>query len=415
MPKMSGIYAQTDLPIRRYQDLAQKLYSPLLYGENSTLLFFPSNGMSYDVHNLWLREEDRAAVLGPLRERFTFAYVHLVNPNTYGRRVWLEQFRNAFGYEGNTVDDIEDFARQLKQSITDGKEPTFLIHIPVSLSDETLRLFFEFASQILYISPSRIHILFCMEMRWSHGEFIQLTHDFHTLFQHTSIISAPTNEEIYHLLRHYCSAWQYPLPERVVSLIVQQSGGSFLFAKYILRLIVAEKMHTVKEVDRAIRTHAYVMQRVEYFISRLSPIQRNILAQIAAGGEVKEDSETSLLVDLDIIRRNAVGYVIRSPILHRACVDKNAQPDIANVIRQSEVFSTREKSVLVALISAKGSTVFRDDVAEIIWGSANAQKYSDWVIDQTISRIRKKMSTLPALQSLTIQSQKKKGFTVLSL
>ncbi len=410
--RVSGLYAKSDLPISRYQELAKKLYTPLLYGENSSLLFFPTNGMSYDVNNLWVREEDRVATLGSIRNRFRFAYIHLVNPDTFGNRIWLEQFQAAMGFDEKGIVGIDDFEDQLKQSVKEGKEPTFFIHIPASLSDETLRLFFEFASKILFIAPSRIHMLLCMEMRWTHEQFTNLTNTFHTLFQHTSIVSAPRNEEVYHLLKHYIEVWNYPLAERVVEHIVHESGGSFLFAKYVLRLIVSEKCKTVQDIDRLIWVHPYIKQRIDYFLSTLPKGHLTLLHNIANGQSVEKNAEVSLLIDLDIVRRNGNGYTIRSPIVAYACIDKNAQLDVVYVLEKSDGFSKREKVILRALLDAKGSLVSRQTIAEIIWEKNDAEQSSDWVIDQTMRRIRNKLSGRSDFHSIRVQTHKKKGFSV---
>lgn len=410
--RVSGNFAQSDLPISRYQELAKKLYTPLLYGENSSLLFFPSNGMSYDVNNIWLRESDRLEILGKQRNHFLFGYIHLVNPEIFGNRIWLEQFWNAFGFDRSRGDSIHDFEDQLKQSIKEGNEPTFLLHIPASLSDETLRLFFEFASQIVFVAPSRIHMLICMEMRWTHEEFTFLTSNFHTLFQHISIIPAPQNEEVYHLLKHYSLSWNYPLSQRVLEHIVSASGGSFLFAKYMLRLLISEKLKTVRDVEFAMYSHAYMTQRIEYFVSKLPSKHREILSEVANGQTSEMNLEIKLLIDLDILRRNGAGFVIRSPIIHHAFIVNDTHHDVASMVQSSDAFSKREKVILLALIDAKGTTLSREKIAEYIWGASSAEKYSDWVIDQTISRIRKKLAATPNFQTIQVQTQKKKGFIV---
>ena len=56
-----------------------------------------------------------------------------------------------------------------------------------------------------------------------------------------------------------------------------------------------------------------------------------------------------------------------------------------------EDFSKRELSVLQLLIDQRGVVVSRDKLADAIWGKDATFRYSDWAIDQTISRIRKKL------------------------
>ncbi|GAB4157047.1 MAG: hypothetical protein Fur003_0650 [Candidatus Dojkabacteria bacterium] len=51
----------------------------------------------------------------------------------------------------------------------------------------------------------------------------------------------------------------------------------------------------------------------------------------------------------------------------------------------------REYKVLEFLLHNKGKIVSRDSVARIIWGNNFQDKFSDWSLDQTISRLRKKI------------------------
>ncbi|WKZ30691.1 MAG: winged helix-turn-helix domain-containing protein [Candidatus Dojkabacteria bacterium] len=67
--------------------------------------------------------------------------------------------------------------------------------------------------------------------------------------------------------------------------------------------------------------------------------------------------------------------------------------------------SEREFELLSLFVQNYGKVVTRDDVAEILWKSRSIEKYSDWAIDQTISRLRKKLP-----QGVTIKTIKGRGF-----
>jgi DNA-binding winged helix-turn-helix (wHTH) protein len=59
--------------------------------------------------------------------------------------------------------------------------------------------------------------------------------------------------------------------------------------------------------------------------------------------------------------------------------------------------------------SNKGRLVTRDQVAKTIWGNNFEEQYSDWAIDQTISRFRKKIGTFHILKE-SVKTIKGKGY-----
>jgi hypothetical protein len=71
--------------------------------------------------------------------------------------------------------------------------------------------------------------------------------------------------------------------------------------------------------------------------------------------------------------------------------------------------SHQEHAVLQRLVEQAGQVVGRDAIAKAIWGETWEDAYSDWAIDQLISRLRKKCVELD-LPKTTIQSVKGKGF-----
>lgn len=409
--RMSETFAASDLPIPRYLELAKKLYTPLLYGENSALLFFQLNGMQYDVSNMWLREEDRRAVLGPLYDRFEFGFTTLVNPQTFGNRIWLEQLQQAIGSESHEIENLEAFTARLKLHVKEGKEPVFFVSIPSTLSDENLKLFFELATQILFVAPSRIHILLCVEMRWDYQTYSNLVRDFNTLFQHTSIVPTARNEEVEHLVRHFCLEWKYPLSDAVISHLVKESGGIFLYAKYGLRTLISENIRTLRDAISLLRSHSYFTKRLDYFLSRVPETQRLLITRIANHETVEDSRETELLLELGLIRRNTNHFEIRAPFITEKFANTQGSIDVRSIVELSYAFSHREKTLVVGFIDAASHELSRDELATML-GKGDGE-VSDWAIDQAVSRVRKKLQSIPELRSWQLMSKKKKGFQLI--
>jgi len=71
--------------------------------------------------------------------------------------------------------------------------------------------------------------------------------------------------------------------------------------------------------------------------------------------------------------------------------------------------SKTEYKIVQHFIQNKGVLISRDAVADILWGTEAPQKYSDWAIDKTISRIRKKLGDSKKPNKIIV-TLKERGF-----
>lgn len=74
-----------------------------------------------------------------------------------------------------------------------------------------------------------------------------------------------------------------------------------------------------------------------------------------------------------------------------------------------EVLEDKYLSIFKILINSKNRVVSRDQIAKVIWGSKYEDCYSDWTIDQTISRFRKRVEKL-GISRGTLETIKGKGY-----
>jgi DNA-binding winged helix-turn-helix (wHTH) protein len=59
-----------------------------------------------------------------------------------------------------------------------------------------------------------------------------------------------------------------------------------------------------------------------------------------------------------------------------------------------EKFTRQEYLLLTMFLQNKGKTTSRDTIGGILWGKDSYEKYSDWAIDQIVSKLRKKIKVL---------------------
>ncbi|HUW22356.1 MAG TPA: winged helix-turn-helix domain-containing protein [Candidatus Bathyarchaeia archaeon] len=59
-----------------------------------------------------------------------------------------------------------------------------------------------------------------------------------------------------------------------------------------------------------------------------------------------------------------------------------------------EKFSCQEYEVLIFLLKERNKLCSRDEISKVLWGKDSYEKYSDWAIDQLMSKLRKKIAAL---------------------
>ena len=57
-------------------------------------------------------------------------------------------------------------------------------------------------------------------------------------------------------------------------------------------------------------------------------------------------------------------------------------------------FTKSQRSVFEYLRAHPGELVSKDTLAQVLWGNDWADKYSDWAIDQLLSTLREKLTSL---------------------
>lgn len=82
-------------------------------------------------------------------------------------------------------------------------------------------------------------------------------------------------------------------------------------------------------------------------------------------------------------------------------------------IQQSKQLSEREKRIAIAVLDTGGKSVSRETLAHILWGEEYLDKFSDWALDQSVSRLRRKLANDPILKTIRIATHKKHGFALL--
>src|SRR5690606_17184082 len=71
-------------------------------------------------------------------------------------------------------------------------------------------------------------------------------------------------------------------------------------------------------------------------------------------------------------------------------------------------FSSTEQKLLQYFLSQQGEVISRDTLGDVIWGEESEDKFSEWAIDQHISRLRKKLKRMGI--GISIKTVKGRGY-----
>lgn len=146
--------------------------------------------------------------------------------------------------------------------------------------------------------------------------------------------------------------------------------------------------------------------RLERIYTELSDAERNSLIVFLRDGKISKSIKTGLL-DKNIFKSHSKNkdivqfsiplfeeYVRELRSKHsKSSADIEIKDGLVYLKGQAidEELSVQELNILTFLIDRYSKVVSRDEVAEVIWGEEKSEEYSDWAIDQAVSRIRKKL------------------------
>jgi DNA-binding winged helix-turn-helix (wHTH) protein len=261
---------------------------------------------------------------------------------------------------------------------------------------------------------------------------------------HKEIISKPFSEEqkdtIHTKVR---KLYDNKISDATIDRFIDMSGGFFGLFKSLLRIYDQPRKDRPQDLSEYIK-HPYLSTRLKIIEETFSTEELRVLKSLANKGRVEEDKLTHYLTKSGILTEEnllkipiLVEYFNNitieeetiqepSPTTQPKDASNKSTPKSKNGLeinletgeiylegeRQKDCFSTNEINVYKTFIQKKGGLVSRDDIAKALWPEDTTENYSDWAIDKTISRMRKKLddSKRPYKYITTIKG---KGFKLL--
>jgi hypothetical protein len=160
------------------------------------------------------------------------------------------------------------------------------------------------------------------------------------------------------------------------------------------------------------------LQAKNFFLS-LNENQRLILRLLVRGAktipqQLKPDKE--YLIKLKIINKHYGKWKLISKLLEQAALEVNEGINEKLILKNRRILiggqditsslSPSQEKIMRLLLSSRKKPVSRDRIAKTLWGSQWSEKYSDWAIDQIISKLRKKLSLLWVNPEILVSKKK---------
>ncbi len=233
------------------------------------------------------------------------------------------------------------------------------------------------------------------------------------VFQKNSLLSQnyvvhPLHDKAttFHFIAHMSKLWDLGISKKDMTFISEYCGGNFYFVKQALR-ILRNKQIVTKE---SLLSDTAMIQKLEMTWNLFHEEEKRLLQGSFSG--------RGLNLELDFLKKT--GYIVKKSISLPILADfvekyskKNTLNIVNNVIHVNGVplykeFSHTEHRLMALFIDTSGALTSRDEIAAMLWNEESEDGFSDWAIDQRISRLRSKLKRLQLNTSL--KTVKGKGY-----
>jgi hypothetical protein len=369
----------------------------------------------------WLREirrgENVSVVFFPKTDRFRRLH-QLLEDKEYLRNFFGTGRKYLFQYTDFVISPVEDktdiqdhIARQFNDSNLTNNPRTFFQWLAY-FSKEHIHVVLMLADAEKYLTPGYKHIPpLLFEITMDFAPTITLMNFFETDITHPSYSSILTlSKELYEnlywyplyseddtrvFIRYVKNKWDMTISEKLEDTIIESCGGHLWFVKEAIR----EQLNRGKF---SLDNDAFFF-RMDTVYRSLQQSEQKVLEKIVSRqNQFSEEERHSLIYlnKMNVVSKNnhlEIGlmgqYIGMRPHEDQHIEIHDGRVFINNITVDS-IFTRKEHRVLMTLLEHRGEIVSRDMIAQSIWPSRTDQQYSDWAIDQLITRLRKRLLEL---------------------
>lgn len=225
------------------------------------------------------------------------------------------------------------------------------------------------------------------------------------------------------------------LPKKIKQSIFEISGGHPGYMRALSRIYFDNgKESSILNNEEIIKLalHSTTLARSEKVWLKFLDEYKDFLVHFVNNPNIPINHRAKYLIKTGVIKEENGKKKLFSPLLEiyiKSKIDKKdtveipvpkglyIDPKTKTIYIDSKTLkkepTPNEYKILQLLYKNKGKIVTREELAETLWGQKSIEKYSDWAIDRTLSRIRKKISD-KASNPRFIETIKGRGLRLIS-
>ena len=239
--------------------------------------------------------------------------------------------------------------------------------------------------------------LFFFEKDILHSQYFDVLSSRTIFFQNLLYYPLYSEKDVTQFILYLSSKWDKKIPKKLIQEIIKNCGGHFWLVKEAVRYF--RQTGKVKNIF----DHEAMNFRLEGIYNSLLESEKSVLKKIIFGQRSFNDLEKHSLSHLKKISLVDKKNQLTIRLLERYVKDlretranmvlKNGNVLLNNVPVEG-LFSRKERRILKRFIENQDKLITRDELAKWIWSTNTQEKYSDWAIDQLITRLRKRLGQL---------------------
>jgi DNA-binding winged helix-turn-helix (wHTH) protein len=424
------IYPVTKETMHAY---AKSIFDPILKGESVTTIWVPMSGRRkwnrFLIENIDLFKEELPnydkyilAYVEPmdLTEESLNGYLRLIGEsfldsckkNKYAKDKILPDIERALDKKESTYSELLETLRSILIDITDlGLEVIFFLGEFDELSFNTKTFYKNLKSLWGRLYP-RLHYVFLMTRIVDNQDYYYTWDELgEAILQNVIYIPLRSGNDLDYLLKDFSTSYKVQISEEYLQIIKELCGGHPYSLIVSVRVLRDGSFQTPQEFKASLLSNYELSSISTGIYEKRSQKEQEILHKIVQKEKLTEEDlrMVHFLIELGLIEKDGDSYRLYSLLFTQAIeriitlhtttskksktltLDEHNGAIELNGETLEENFTRQEYSILTLFLKNPGKVLTRDDIGSVLWGDSGYEKYSDWAIDQLMSKLRKKL------------------------
>ncbi|KKR29774.1 hypothetical protein A2715_00825 [Candidatus Woesebacteria bacterium RIFCSPHIGHO2_01_FULL_39_32] len=440
------LYPVTPETLHKY---AEDIFAPVRRGECVTTVWVPMAGRrmwnKFINENIYLFEKEL-----PHYDKYLLVYIEPLDLTEESLAGYIRLMAKSFIEVATNNENVKNDKIQKYTEIFDDDKATYsllltnLKHLLKETTDSGLEIVFfvgefdelTFANTIFYNNLKslwsqlypRLHYIFLMRERVTRKENISLWGELNeAILQNIVYVPLAQDKDVDYWIDNFSSHYSFKINEKQKQVLKKLCGGHPYMLKVAVRVINKHKDDNLSgdELEDFLLDYYELRSVSRGILDVRSDKERKLLLTIAKGSEFNVEDHKEYIKffeKLGLVKKDDKGqYHLFGKLFEDAVLgteepkeshsstetngDLNLDENTGAILFKGktveERFTRQEYSILTAFLQNEGKLLTRDDAGAVLWGKESYEKYSDWAIDQLISKLRKKLNELGVKDKLS--------------